>query len=275
MAFAQEDIVQTKLGAIQGLVLPRFRVFQGVRYAQPPVRWQHSQPVLPWAPSVFNATVEGAGCPQPTCSGNEPPHICPPVMSEDCLFANVWTPRLAQITKPLPTVIFFHGGNFKDGYAGGLSPTGGLLYDGEEFAANTTSIMIVINYRLGALGFGYLGTKNMTGNFGLEDQMVATRWVYDNIAAFGGDPSRITLMGQSAGAMSISCHMSRPQTAGLYTRAIMMSNPFGEPYRGTASALTLGTIFANFSGCAVQVGIRLCSHTGLRDGGSVVVTVVM
>jgi len=137
--------------------------------------------------------------------------------------------------------------------AGGYDMDGGLLYDGAEFVNTTGAIIVVINYRLGALGFLYLGgaAKGTTveGNFGLMDQVIAMEWVKANIAAFGGDPARVTLMGQSAGAMSISAHLSRPQTQGLYAGAIQHSNPFAEPYRGPDEALAIAAGFANFTGC--------------------------
>lgn len=119
---------------------------------------------------------------------------------------------------------------------------------------NTTqSIIVVPQYRLGALGFLYMGgaSKKTTieGNFGLQDQVLAMEWVRDNIAAFGGDGNRVTLMGQSAGAMSISAHLSRPQTAGLYVGTIEHSNPYSEPYRTPPEALSVAAGFANFSGC--------------------------
>ena len=120
-------------------------------------------------------------------------------------------------------------------------------------ANETGTIVVVIQYRLGALGFLYLGDARdgttVSGNFGLQDQVLAMTFVKENIAAFGGDPSRITLMGQSAGAMSISAHMSRGATAGLYQGAIMLSNPHGEAYRDRDGALAIAGAFGNFSGC--------------------------
>ena len=136
---------------------------------------------------------------------------------------------------------------------GGYDFDGGLLYDGHEFVNTTGQTIVVINYRLGALGFLYAGgaSKGTTieGNYGLQDQIMAMSWVQANIAPFGGDPSRITLIGQSAGAMSISAHLSRPETQGLYAGAIQHSNPFAEPYRGPDEALAVAAGFANYSGC--------------------------
>ena len=253
---ADEALVQTKLGAVQGFVLEdgSARLFEGVRYAQPPARWRQSEPVAAWAPTTYDATAEKPGCVQ-LCTEDEPPHICPPVTSEDCLFLNVWTPRTPAdgSTPNWPTILFIHGGNFHDGAAGGADDNGPLLYDGRMIANETGTIVVVIQYRLGALGFLYLGDARdgttVSGNFGLQDQVLAMTFVKENIAAFGGDPSRITLMGQSAGAMSISAHMSRGATAGLYQGAIMLSNPHGEAYRDRDGALAIAGAFGNFSGC--------------------------
>jgi hypothetical protein len=115
---------------------------------------------------------------------------------------------------------------------------------------------VVTNYRLGALGFLFGGgpSKNTTiiGNYGLMDQIVALEWVRANIAPFGGDPARVVFMGQSAGAMSASAHLSRPQTSGLYSGVIQHSNPFAEPYRSPPDALAVAAGFANYSGCGTD-----------------------
>lgn len=265
-AFADESVVVTQNGPIQGVVFDDFRAFVGVPYAEPPVgprRWQPSVFKQPWS-GTWDATQDPPGCMQ-LCVNDEPPHICPQVISEDCLYLNVWTPRLANLTEPVPVLVFIHGGNFWDGAAGGLNKTGPLLYDGEQYVKNTNQIVVVIQYRLGALGFLYLGGKSsVTSNYGLMDQITALQWVKNNIAAFGGDPTRVTAIGQSAGAMSLSLHMTRPQNEALFNGVVMMSNPFGEPYRDTSNAQLLGSLFANFSGCPVQNGDYAAAETCLR-----------
>ena len=254
LSLADESLVQTPLGPVQGQVLAdgSGRLFMGVPYADHVVRWRDSTPVPAWAPSTLDATKEAPGCIQ-LCTEDEPPHICPVHQSEDCLFMNIWTPRMpATPAQPWPVILFLHGGNFHDGYAGGLDPDGGLLYDGRALANATNTIVCVVQYRLGAFGFLYLGDGDaspVNGNFGLRDQVLAMAWVRANIGSFGGDASRLTLMGQSAGAMSISAHMSRAASAGLFDGAIMMSNPFAEAYRAPESALAIAGAFANFSGC--------------------------
>jgi carboxylesterase type B len=262
VARADEALVQTALGPVQGLVLDdeTGRLFMGVPYAAPIVRWRQSQPVAAWGPAPFDATKEAPGCIQ-LCTEDEPPHICPARQSEDCLSMNVWTPRLPAdgSTPSWPVIFFIHGGNFHDGAAGGLEQDGPLLYDGREIANSTGTVVVVIQYRLGALGFLYLGDardgSQVSGNFGLQDQVLAMAFVRANIAAFGGDPARVTLMGQSAGAMSISAHMSRGATAGLYQGAIMMSNPHGEAYRDRDGALAIAGAFGNFSGCGQALNL--------------------
>ena len=255
LAGAQDSTVTipTPDGPLTGLLLDTHIAFIGVPYAAPPVgplRWAPPAPPAPWT-SPRDAVEDPPGCPQ-VCTTDEPPHICPQVQDEDCLYLNVYLPRVPGPT-PAPVLIFSHGGNFHDGAIGGRNLTGPLLYDGQEVANSTGAILVTIQYRLGALGFLYTGgaTKNTTilGNYGLMDQVFAFQWVQRSIAAFGGDKGKVAIQGQSAGAMSASIHLSRPETAGLYAAAIEHSNPFAEPYRAPPSALGLASAFANYSGC--------------------------
>ena len=128
--------------------------------------------------------------------------------------------------------------------------------------------MVVMNYRMGAFGFVYLGTKDVLGNFGLEDQITAITWVRNNIAAFGGDPSRITLMGQSAGAMSISCHMSRPQVRGRghwpkYTTAVAFV------IRGLVSVISCVCFFSVTRCVTVCMCVCVCARAREVDSLSI------
>lgn len=255
---ADPAVVDTPLGPVRGVVGPSWRLFAGVPYAAPPTgarRWAPPAPVAAWGPGVLDATHDAPGCLQ-VCTDDEPPHICPARVDEDCLYLNVWAP-LAPAAGSLPVVIFIHGGNFHDGYVGGLEQTGGLLYDGRPWVAEQNQVVVAINYRLGALGFLYTagsGADGLSaGNLGLLDQLAAVAWVRANIAPFGGDAARVTLMGQSAGAMSISCHLTSPANAGLFQGAIMVSNPFGEAYREPASALELAAAFSNLTGCGLDL----------------------
>lgn len=244
-----EGFVETAFGPIQGNVFDRAVGFLGVPYAAAPVgelRWQPPQQAPTWGPSILQALYGPPGCMQ---SCEEPPHVCPTYISEDCLYLNVWTPRLATITEPLPVVMWMHGGSFKDGFAGGVDS--GLVYNGQDMVNNTNVILVTINYRLGIFGFLYAGdATNIQGNYGLMDQEYAMRWIKNNIAAFGGDPNDITITGQSAGAMSVSSHLSRPwATEGLFQKAIMHSNPFGLPYRDPLSGINLAIDAAHRANC--------------------------
>lgn len=157
--------------------------------------------------------------------------------------------------------MFIHGGNFVGGSAGGLQH--GVIYDGQDLVNTTGSIVVTINYRLGLLGFLYTGAS-ITGNYGLMDQEMAMRWVQANIGSFGGDPRRVVLVGQSAGAMSIGVHLSRPSTAGLYSAAIMHSNPFALPFRTPASGIVLARQVALYTGCSATADFAPSAWRGVE-----------
>ena len=151
--------------------------------------------------------------------------------SEDCLTLTVWTPAADSAKRPV--LVWIHGGAFSSG-AGSLP-----WYSGEQFAARDDIVAVSINYRLGALGFLYLpGISG--GNLGLLDQIAALRFVRENIAAFGGDPDNITVVGQSAGAASIAILLTMPEAQGLFRRAIMQSTPFGRMSRTSEDAHRIG-----------------------------------
>ena len=163
------------------------------------------------------ATAFGAICPQDGGRTGD---------AEDCLYLNVWTPRAAvDQGKRLPVMVFIHGGAFV--YGAGSLP----LYDGAYLAASGDVVVVTLNYRLGALGFLAVPELGLTGNYGILDQRLALRWVAENIAAFGGDPRKVTIFGESAGAMSVGLHLfSIPENRGRFRAAIMESNPLALPY---------------------------------------------
>ena len=196
------------------------RVFLGIPYAAPPtgpLRWREPQPVERWA-GVRNAIEFGPRCAQPTLFSIT---FRSTQMSEDCLYLNVWTPASGNEEK-LPVLVYFHGGNFDVG--DGSQPR----YDGANLAARGI-ITVTLNYRLGAFGFltlpelGRESPHGKTGNYGLLDQHAALEWVRDNIAAFGGDPDKVAIAGDSAGAFSVNAHMASPLSRGLFARAIGFS----------------------------------------------------
>jgi para-nitrobenzyl esterase len=217
--------VEAPAGTICGLVIaapagtgrPLYS-YRGIPYALPPVadlRWAAPQPYPRWG-DLRPATSFGAICPQDGATGD----------SEDCLFLNIWTPRAAvEGGRRLPVMVFIHGGYFV--YGAGSLP----LYDGAYLAASGNVVVVTLNYRLGALGFLAVPELGLTGNYGILDQRLALRWVADNIAAFGGDPGKVTLFGESAGAMSVGLHLfSIPADRGRFRAAIMESNPLAIPY---------------------------------------------
>ncbi len=147
-------------------------------------------------------------------------------MNEDCLYLNVWTPAKTAGEK-LPVMVFFYGGAFAE-----IAPSGSIqAYNGTTLAQKGV-IVVTPNYRLGALGFlahpelDKESPHNSSGNYGILDQLAALQWVQRNIGAFGGDPSRVTIFGQSAGGESVLIHLVSPQSRGLYSQAIVESGPF-------------------------------------------------
>ena len=235
-------------------VTPRARAFLGIPYAEPPVgsrRWKAPRPVQPWDADgmALNATMPPPGCPQ-QC--RLPPYSCPAHTSEDCLYLSVWAPSaLPPDGSLLPVAVFIHGGQFTSGFGGAPS----TVYDASDLVANTAVIWVGINYRLGALGFLYTSDNGINGNYGLMDQEAALRWVQAHIRSFGGDPSRVTLVGQSAGALSVAAHLSRPDTHGLYARAILHSAPLSLPFRDRESQRhKLAVKVARGAGCLRRVG---------------------
>jgi carboxylesterase type B len=215
--------VETEAGRVQGIPAKdrSITVFRGIPYARPPIgelRWRAPEPAAPWR-GVYRADRFGAICPQ--LPGNEIAGLDLP-MSEDCLTLNVWT----GATRPgerRPVLVWIYGGGFRVGT--GASPR----YDGENLAREGL-VVVTFNYRLGALGF--LATDELSaeseqrasGNYGLLDQIAVLRWVQRNIAGFGGDPGRVTIAGQSAGAGSVNFLAMSPLAAGLFHRAIAQSH---------------------------------------------------
>ena len=206
MTATEELVVRTKAGELRGAYENGIAVFRGVPYAAAPVgelRFAPPQPAPAWQ-GVRDATQDG---PIPPQGRSRLAHVMGDFerpQSEDCLTLNIWTP--AADSKKRPVLVWIHGGAFASG-AGSLP-----WYSGERFAANGDVVVVSINYRLGALGFLCLpGVSD--GNLGLLDQVAALRFVRDNIAAFGGDPDNVTVVGQSAGAASIAILMTMPQAA--------------------------------------------------------------
>jgi para-nitrobenzyl esterase len=210
-----DTIARTQQGLVRGSEAEGIAIFKGIPYAAPPFgpnRFQPPQPAEAWD-GVRDAYAYGPTVPKPPYF---PPFDSilpePAIPGEDCLNLNIWTPDLGQAR--LPVMVWIHGGAFTNG-SGAI-----LTYDGTRFARDGV-VCVTINYRLGADGFFYLSDKNV--NRGLLDQVAALEWVQENIAAFGGDPTNVTIFGESAGGMSTATLMSMPRARGLFRRAIAQS----------------------------------------------------
>jgi len=227
MALAQDaPLVKVDGGVISGQLVSdpsgSMAVFRGVPFAAPPMgdlRWRPPRPVTPWQ-GTRRCVAFGPACPQPR---QELVGRTPERMSEDCLYLNVWGPPPSkQEGSTRPVMVWIHGGGFTTG-AGSLP-----YYDGRKLAAKGV-VVVTINYRLGPFGFlahpllSRESERNVSGNYGLLDQIAALEWVRRNIAAFGGDKDRVTIFGESAGAVSVCRLMTSPLAEGLFHRAIAQS----------------------------------------------------
>ena len=223
-------------GLIEGVTLGSgVRAWLGIPQAAPPVRelrWRAPQPVPRWD-GVFHADRHAPMCLQVLRTRTMNHYFGNEATSEDCLYLNVWAPARAQM---LPVVVWIYGGGFTVGSASMAN------YSGEMLAASGV-VRVNLAYRLGALGFlahpeltresGYGGS----GNYGLMDLVAGLQWVQRNIAAFGGDPANVTIVGQSAGSTAVALLQSSPAARGQFTKVVGMSGtPFGEPMRAVALA---------------------------------------
>lgn len=234
-------IVKTVYGKLRGVEEDGIKVFKGVPFAQPPVgelRWKAPQPLKPW--KGIRAAVEfGPNPMQQNLFGDM--MFSTDKMSEDCLYLNIWTPTKTYNEK-LPVFIYFNGGGFLCG--SGSEPR----YAGMTYAKNGV-IAITTNYREGI--FGFFAHKELSaetdyhgsGNYGFMDQVAAIKWVKENIAAFGGDPDRITIMGESAGSYSVSALMASPLSRDLINQAMGSSgSALSEPWISLEQAEKEGVI---------------------------------
>src|SRR5215469_818742 len=211
--------VKTRSGAVQGKDDGKVKSFLGIPYAAPPVgelRWKAPEPVAKWS-GAKNATEFGSHCMQGNVFGDMVFHD--PGASEDCLTLNVWVPD-KHVDPKMAVMVWIYGGGFVAG------TTSEARQDGYQLAQQGGVIVVSMNYRLGIFGFmvhpelAKESGHNSAGNYGLLDQLLALKWVHDNIAAFGGDPGNVTIFGESAGAFSVSAQMASPLAKGLFQRAI-------------------------------------------------------
>lgn len=265
--------VKTTKGLIEGIQEAGYQVYKGIPYAKPPVgdlRFHAPVEPEPWE-GVKEAKTFPNMCPQ---RGHEPGEMYTiefyenpdfmPGQSEDCLYLNVWTPDPSASPSvpvasppypvappPYPVAVWIHGGAFMGGFGSELE------FDGEAYAKRGV-ILVTINYRLGVFGFlnhPWLAEEDEgghCGNYGILDQIAALKWVQENIAAFGGDPERVTVFGQSAGAMSTQTLLSSPLTKGMIQRAILQSG--GGYDNGLNRDMSVEE--------AMEVGKGFVTHTG-------------
>jgi para-nitrobenzyl esterase len=218
-----QDPVQISVGAVAGTLLPSgVRAYLGIPYAKSPVggaRWSPPQP-LHWN-GVWNADRFGPACIQVLRPHDINHYFGEEPTGEDCLYLNIWAPAKAAAGAQLPVIVFIYGG-------GGTVGSAGLaLYQGEHVAAKG-AVFVTFNYRIGILGFMAHPELSReqgghSGNYGYLDQNAALRWIRDNIAAFGGDPSKVLLAGQSFGATSVAAHLFSPLSKGLFRAGAMWS----------------------------------------------------
>ena len=249
-----DDLVHTESGPIAGTIQNGVRVYLGIPYAAPPVgllRWQPPQPPAPWK-STRSAVQFGNTCPQNNTLGA----FAAPSNTEDCLYLNVYTGRDGDDRgRKRPVMFWIHGGGLFDGESND--------YDGSKLVRDGKTVVVTINYRLGALGFFAHPSLDEPGhkiaNYGLMDQQFALQWVRRNISAFGGDPDNVTIFGESAGGASVIANLASPPAKGLFHHAISESGGYAVtayPAQGAAFPLSAaekeGTQFAAAAGCGDQ-----------------------
>ncbi|XP_033126579.1 cholinesterase 1-like [Anneissia japonica] len=230
LTLSNRPSVTIKLGEILGVresfnnldlgVNATLDIFRGIPFAQPPVgenRFRRTVPLTdPWN-KPLDASEFNNVCPQTSSDFDMPNN-----KSEDCLYLNIWAPY--PRSEPLPVMFWIHGGGFIAGY--GSSYT----YNARPLASYNNVIMVSTNYRLGAFGFLATGDEALPGNYGLFDQAEALKFVYENIAAFGGDPNKITIYGESAGGASVGHHLISPISQDFFSQAILQSGSAVAPW---------------------------------------------
>ena len=245
-AASDASIVRTAGGLVRGTVGADFRAFLGIPFAAPPVgsrRWKAPEPAASWS-GVRDATKFGSACAQ--APGVFAANGGRGSTSEDCLFLNVYTP--VPVRHDLPVLVWIHGGGFTAGSAS--------QYDPAVLTAKGRAVVVTINYRLGPFGFLALPglsaetRDRSSGNFGIQDQQAALRWVRRNVSHFGGDPDDVAIFGESAGGLSVCANLVSPTADDLFQRAITESGPCAARLPTLAAAETGGAAFAGRAGCA-------------------------
>ncbi len=264
---AQPAPVMTEYGLVQGAAAPGLTVYKGIPFAAPPVgdlRWRSPQPAAKWD-GVRQATEFAPDPYQGDGKGN---------VSEDCLYLNIWTPAKSAAAR-LPVLVWIYGGGFSFG------STSTPVHNGEHLARKGV-VLVSINYRVGPLGFlahpelSAESPHHVSGNYGLLDQIAGLQWVQQNIAAFGGDPDKVTIFGESAGGIAVSMLCASPLAKGLFRGAISQSGgSFGPPRATTypgenmhtlAQAEQAGVAFATKAGATSMAELRPLAPDKLPAG---------
>lgn len=239
------EIVNIGDGALEGTVMTsrsgvNFNAFLRIPYAEPPIgNLRFLAPIRKqgWT-GIWNATYWSPMCVQKTPSSDDE-------MSEDCLYMNVFSKNL---TGSLPVIVYIHGGSFAYGDAKSQA--------GPQYLMDREVVLVSFNYRLGALGFMAVGTREISGNAAMKDMALVLQWVNRNIAKFGGDPNKVTLMGWSAGAIAVHALMLSPMVDGLFHRVVAISE----------SLAGLRSIPNEYRSLALRYGERLnCSTTEIEQ----------
>ena len=251
-AIAQSERVATDRGVVLGISEDAVLSWKGVPFAAPPVgalRWRAPQPVTQWT-GIRKADAYRNDCMQIPFPSDAAPLGTPP--AEDCLYANIWRP--AGVKAKLPVIVWIYGGGFVNG---GASPP---TYSGANIAKQGVMFMS-FNYRVGRFGtFAHplltaeKADGGLLGNYGFMDQIAALKWVRRNIATFGGDPDNVTIIGESAGGMSVHMLVTSPLAKGLFARAVVMSGGAGATMsgKGLADIEQIGLAFAQSKGITVE-----------------------
>jgi para-nitrobenzyl esterase len=253
---ASKVVVKTPQGAVRGIRVAGADRFLGLPYARPPVKSRRFRPPVAaarWA-GTRDATRQSPACVQFEPTGVREDQAT----SEDCLYLDVYRPSSATRRSRLPVLVWIHGGGNTQGT--------GVIYGGQTMAAQTKTIVVSINYRLGA--FGWLALPQLdaetpagSGNWGLMDQLASLKWVRSYIRAYGGNPRLVTIAGQSAGAAGVCGLLAAPSAKGYFQRAILESGPCrSTPLK--AAAEQTGVNFAHAAGCLDDANLVSC----LRDG---------
>lgn len=249
----QEVVVSTAAGRVGGVRRGAVSCWRGVPYAAPPVgalRFRAPQPAAPWA--GVRAALRSGGAATQSRGISGPLRRLGDGVGEDCLYLNVYAPAAAATDGGRrPVLVWVHGGAYTSG--------SGALYDGTRLAEEGDVVVVTVNYRLGVFGFVDLASAvdaDVPSNLGLRDQVAALQWVRENIAAFGGDPDRVTVAGESAGSVSVSMLVASPHTAGLFSAAILQSGSFSLAH-GDQTRVEVARHYARILGLGHRDGDRL------------------